>query len=129
MTNKKVAMSDNFLKIARKEIQEELDELHKILSSCRNDTDISSNGNSIEKHLHKIKGLAPMMGQNDVGEIARMNDAILKHIITNGMLAGTYQILVESNQIMKEIFNGISTGNVTEFKNKLRQTFPILFGD
>lgn len=128
MTNKKVAMSDNFLKIARKEIHEELEELHKILSSCSNDTDIFNNGISVEKHLHKIKGLAPMMGQNDVGEIAKMTDTILKHIITNGMLAGTYQILVESNQIMKEIFNGISTVNVAEFKNKLRQSFPELLG-
>ena len=119
-------MSDNFLRIARKEIQEELEGLHKILSSCSNDNDISNNGNSIEKHLHKIKGLAPMMGQNDVGEIAKMTDTILKHIITKGTLVGTYQILVESNYVMKKIFNGTSTVNVTEFKNKLRQTFPDL---
>lgn len=119
-------MSDNFLRIARKEIQEELEGLHKILSSCSNDNDISNNGNSIEKHLHKIKGLAPMMGQNDVGEIAKMTDTILKHIITKGNLIGTCQILVESNCVMKEIFNGTSTVNVTEFKNKLRQTFPDL---
>jgi len=119
-------LSDNFLRIARKEIQEELEGIHKILSSCSNDNDISNNGDSIEKHLHKIKGLAPMMGQNDVGEIAKMVDTILKHIITNGVLAGTYQILVEANQIMKEIFDGNSTVNVTEFKNKLRQTFPDL---
>ena len=126
MTNRKVALSDNFLRIARKEIQEELEGLHKILSSCSNDNDISNNGNSIEKHLHKIKGLAPMMGQNDVGEIAKMTDTILKHIITKGTLVGTYQILVESNYVMKKIFNGTSTVNVTEFKNKLRQTFPDL---
>lgn len=126
MTNRKVALSDNFLRIARKEIQEELEGLHKILSSCSNDNDISNNGNSIEKHLHKIKGLAPMMGQNDVGEIAKMTDTILKHIITKGTLIGTYQIFIESNYVMKEIFNGTSTVNVTEFKNKLRQSFPDL---
>lgn len=126
MTNRKVALSNNFLRIARKEIQEELEGLHKILSSCSNDNDISNNGNSIEKHLHKIKGLAPMMGQNDVGEIAKMTDTILKHIITKGTLIGTCQILVESNDVMKEIFNGTSTVNVTEFKNKLRQSFPDL---
>ena len=119
-------MSDNFLRIARKEIQEELEGLHKILSSCSNDNDISNNGSSIEKHLHKIKGLAPMMGQNDVGEIAKMTDTILKHIITKETLVGTCQILLESNYVMKEIFNGASTVNVTEFKNKLRQTFPDL---
>jgi len=119
-------LSDNFLRIARKEIQEELEGLHKILSSCSNDNDISNNGSSIEKHLHKIKGLAPMMGQNDVGEIAKMTDTILKHIITKETLVGTCQILLESNYVMKEIFNGASTVNVTEFKNKLRQTFPDL---
>lgn len=119
-------MSDKFLRIARKEILEELEGLHKVLSSCSNDNDISNNGNSIEKHLHKIKGLAPMMEQNDVGEIAKMTDTILKHIITKGTLIGTYQIFIESNYVMKEIFNGTSTVNVTEFKNKLRQTFPDL---
>src|SRR5690349_14889821 len=100
-----VKMSDNFLKIARQEIQEELEGLKQILLQCNSDTDISNSGNKIEKHLHKIKGLAPMMGQNDVGEIAKLNDAILKHVIENGMLSGTYQIISESILMMQEIFN------------------------
>ena len=117
-------MSDNFLTIARKEIQEELNALDQILARCGNDTDVSNNAQSIEKHLHKIKGLAPMMGQNDVGEIAKMTDAILKHVITNGVLTGSYQTLVESNLVMKEIFSGSGTNNAIELKNKLRQTYP-----
>ena len=116
-------MSDNFLRIARKEIHEELDALGQILTRCGNDVDISNNAQSIEKHLHKIKGLAPMMGQNDVGEIAKMTDTILKSVIVNGILKGTYQILIESNLVMKEVFIGSDTKNATELKNKLRQAY------
>ncbi|MEX0911610.1 MAG: hypothetical protein WDZ43_05740 [Nitrosopumilaceae archaeon] len=119
-------MSDNFLKIARKEIQEELDGLEQILARCSDDIDISYNAQQIEKHLHKIKGLAPMMDQKDIGDIANMAETLAKYVIANGMLAGAYQILVESNHVMEEIFNGTTTLNVSEFKNKLRQTFPDL---
>ena len=121
-------MSDNFLRIARKEVQEDLDAVDQILTRCCNDMDISDNAQSIEKHLHKIKGLAPMMGQNDVGEIAKMTDTILKHVITNGVLAGSYQTLVESNLVMKEIFSGSGTKNATELKNKLQQTYHDVLG-
>jgi chemotaxis protein histidine kinase CheA len=122
-----VKMSDNFYKIARQEIQEELDGLKQTLSQCKNDIDISNSGNKIEKHLHKIKGLAPMMGQNDVGEIAKLNDTILKHIIENGMLNETYQVISESVHMMQEIFNGTNKKNIDEFKIKICNTFPHIF--
>ena len=120
-------MSDNFHKIARHEIQEELDNLKQILLQCNNDSDIFNNGNKIEKHLHKIKGLAPMMDQNNVGEIAKLNDIILRHIIENGMLSGTYQIINESLQIMQEIFNDNNKKNIDEFKIKIYNTFHHVF--
>lgn len=119
-------MSDNFLKIARKEIQEELDGIQKILSECKNDSDISTNGKNIEKHFHKIKGLAPMMEQNDVGEIAKIMDVILKHVIENGSVVGTYEMLSEANQVMKEIFNATYTKDADEFKKKIQNTFSNL---
>ena len=116
-------MSDDFLKLARKEIQEELDSLKQILSKCHSDPDISTNGKEIERHLHKIKGLAPMMGQKDVGDIAALTDTITKRVIENGSLEGTYKCLSESTQIMNEIFAGSKTKNVEELKNKIKQTF------
>lgn len=116
-------MSDNFLRLARKEIQEELDSLNQILSQCHSDSDISTNGKEIERHLHKIKGLAPMMGQIDVGDIAALTDTITKRVIENGSLEGTYKCLSESTQIMNEIFSGSNTKNAEEFKNKIKQTF------
>ena len=116
-------MSDNFLKIARQEIQAELDSLQQILIQCNDDKDISNNSNKIEKHLHKIKGLAPMMGQNNVGEIAKLNDSIIKYIIENGTQNGTYQSMSESLQIMQEIFNDTNKKDIEEFKNKIRKNF------
>ena len=116
-------MSDNFLKIARQEIQAELDSLQQILIQCNDDKDISNNDNKIEKHLHKIKGLAPMMGQNNVGEIAKLNDSIIMYIIENGTQNGAYQVISESLQIMQEIFNDTNKKDTEEFKNKIRKNF------
>jgi chemotaxis protein histidine kinase CheA len=120
-------MSDNFHKIARQEIQEELNSLKQILLQCNDDNDISNNGNKIEKHLHKIKGLAPMMGQNNVGEIAKLNDAILKYVMDKGSLSGTCQIISESVNMMQEIFDDTNKKNVDEFKTKIRDTFSYIF--
>jgi len=120
-------MSDNFQRIARQEIQEELDSLKQILLQCNNDNDISKYGNKIEKHLHKIKGLAPMMDQNNVGEIAKLNDIILRHVIENGVSSGTFQIISESLYMMQEIFNDTNKKNIDEFKIKIRNTFSHIF--
>lgn len=122
-----VKMSDNFHKIARQEIQEELDNLKQILLQCNNDNDIFNNGDKIERHLHKIKGLAPMMDQNNVGEIAKLNDIILRHVIENGVLSGTYQIISESLQMMQEIFNDTNKKGIDEFKIKIHGTFSHIF--
>ena len=122
-----VKMSDNFNKIARQEIQEELNNLKQILLQCNDDNDISNNVNKIEKHLHKIKGLAPMMGQNNIGEIAKLNGIILRYIIENGMSNGTYQIISESSYLMQEIFNDTNKKNIDEFKIKIRSTFSHIF--
>ena len=118
-----VKMSDNFNKIARQEIQAEFDSLQQILIQCNNDGDISNSANKIEKHLHKIKGLAPMMGQNNVGEIAKMNDSIVLHVIEKGTQSGTCQVIIESVQIMQAIFNDTNKINIEEFKNKIQKTF------
>jgi len=79
-------VSEKFFEVANKEVREDISSIQKILESCKNDEDVASNGNSIEKHLHKIKGLAPMMNQQDVGDIAQSADTIFKHIIANGLL-------------------------------------------
>ena len=116
-------MSDEFLRIAREEINFELDGLKQVLSRCNSDQNIHDKSKLIEKHLHKIKGLAPMMGQNALGELAQISDVVLRHIINNGILEGSYKIVVESVQKMNELFNGQKI-DINDFRNKAREAFP-----
>ncbi|MCJ8307268.1 MAG: hypothetical protein MJK05_09560 [Nitrosopumilus sp.] len=51
-------MSDEFIKLATKEINDAISELQQIMITCQNDSDISSNADEFQKHTHKIKGLA-----------------------------------------------------------------------
>ncbi|NHI03686.1 hypothetical protein DYY67_0756 [Candidatus Nitrosotalea sp. TS] len=81
-------MSDEFLKVARQEIQLELDELERIVLHCDSDEHIFKNSQNIKAHLHKIKGLAPMMGQEKIGELAKTSDSILGYIVSKGPLPG-----------------------------------------
>jgi HPt (histidine-containing phosphotransfer) domain-containing protein len=116
-------LSDDFLKAATKEIQEELDTLQQILGNCNNDIDIFNNGKEIQMHLHKIKGLAPMMGQKDIGEIAKLTDAVVRHVIANGALEETLKNLLESNNVMRAIFCDKYNEDLNEYKEKIKETF------
>ena len=86
-------MSDEFLKVATKEINQELSLINQILDSCKNDSDVSKNSETIEAHMHKIKGLAPMMGKENVGELAKTLDFILKKIVTGQNVPGFFKSL------------------------------------
>ncbi len=119
-------MSDEFTQVATKEINEELAVIEGILNSCKNDEDITNNSIDIEKHLHKIKGLAPMMGQKGVGEIAALNDTLMKKIIGDQIIEGIFEISNESNHLMKNLMNG-STTNITELKTKLKTRYSEFF--
>lgn len=115
-------MSDNFLRVARKEVKEDIEGIEAIIDSCKNDSDISASATRIGKHLHKIKGLAPMMGQNDLGEISQLADKLVKHIITKGPVRDSYQILLESVKTMKQLLNG-DVRNPEALKEKIKQAF------
>ena len=62
-----IIMSDEFIKVSTQEINEEIASIKKILESCKTDSDISKNSQDIEGHIHKIKGLASMMGKPGIG--------------------------------------------------------------
>jgi HPt (histidine-containing phosphotransfer) domain-containing protein len=81
-------MSDEFIRVATQEINEELSGIRTILGSCLNDSDVSKNSQQIEAHMHKIKGLAPMMGKENVGHLAKTLDAILKKIVAGNNVDG-----------------------------------------
>lgn len=89
-------MSDEFLKIATKELIKDLMAISEILGSCKNDDDVSKNSRQIESHMHKIKGLAPMMGKEKVGNLAKSLDAVLKKIVSGQRVEGFLEPLSKS---------------------------------
>ncbi len=119
-------MSDEFTQAATKEINEALAGIEGILNSCKNDEDVTNNSTDIEKHLHKIKGLAPMMGQKGVGEIAALNDTLIKKIIGGQIVQDIFEISNESIHLMKNLMNGSIT-NVAELKTKLKTRYSEFF--
>ena len=88
-------MSDEFLNVATKEINEDLEELKKILAICKNDGSVISNADKLQKHTHKIKGLAPMMGKAHLGEISGSLDSLLKTSLDGGDFEGIFNLLSE----------------------------------
>jgi len=86
-------MSDEFIKVATQEINDDLSGLVTILDTCSNDADVAKNSDKIEKRLHKIKGLAPMMGKDHIGNLATILDSILKKIASGQKVDGFYDPL------------------------------------
>ena len=95
-------MSDEFIEIATKEINEEISELDKILSTCQNDANVFSSADKFQKHTHKIKGLAPMMGKEELGFFAAMLDSILKKMIDDVTIEGIFDVLSDSISSMNQ---------------------------
>ena len=115
-------MSDEFIRVATKEVNDEISAIGGLLESCNDDSDVFKKATLIEKHFHKIKGLTPMMGQEEIGEISSMLDSILKSIIDNNKPDGIYDILSESNIFMKNCMNG-SKQNFHELKQKIKTKY------
>ena len=119
-------MSDEFIKVATQEIKEEIASIKKILHTCTDDSSVIENSNSIEKHIHKIKGLAPMMGKEKIGDIAALNDVLLNHILEGKHLDGIYSILSESNLFMEKSIQNLDI-NSDELKQKIETTYSKFF--
>lgn len=119
---------DEFLRVARKEIQTEIDFLKKALLACVNDEQFYKESRDIEKHMHKIKGLAPMMQEEKVGEIAQVSNIILKHITNHGPLKGSHAIILESVHRMDHLFNADSNIETSDFRKKAIAAYPDITG-
>lgn len=98
-------MSDEFIKVATLEINNELSSISTILDLCQNDVDVSKNSDKIEEHMHKIKGLAPMMGKENIGSLAKTLDSILKKIVSGQKVDGFFDALSISIEQMKITMN------------------------
>ncbi|MFB5630705.1 MAG: hypothetical protein ACE5RN_03865 [Nitrosopumilaceae archaeon] len=99
-------MSDEFLKVATQEINDEIASIKKILKNCKNDSDISKNSLVIEGHIHKIKGLSPMMGKPAIGVLAEITDSLLNHVIEGKNIDGIFSVLIEVSAFMSDSMNG-----------------------
>ena len=122
-----VKMSDEFLRVARQEIKSEIDSLKKILLSCTNDKQLYAESNNIEKHMHKIKGLAPMMMQEKMGEIAKISDLIVKHVSGKGILTGSHVIISDAVKRMSSLLDGDPNIQVDDFRKHVKSTYPGIF--
>ena len=98
-------MSDEFIKLATKEINEEILGIGDILNSCNDDTKIFETSDKLEKHTHKIKGLAPMLGKSSMGSLATVLDDILKQIMAGKTPQGIFDLMTTSHESMAQNMN------------------------
>jgi len=124
--SRRTNLSDNFTEQATKEVNEELEHNSQILKSCQNDEDISNKCPEIEKHLHKIKGLAPMMGQKKIGELASLNDELIKKILEGEKIEGIFETIKQSNKLMKDLMLD-STVEINGLKQTIKTKYAEFF--
>ncbi len=124
--SRRTNLSDEFSEQATKEINEELDHNSQILKSCQNDEDVSNKCPEIEKHLHKIKGLAPMMGQKKIGELASLNDELIKKILEGEKIEGIFETIKQSNKLMKDLMQD-STVEIVGLKQTIKTKYAEFF--
>ena len=112
-------MSDEFIQIATQEINGEISNFETILNSCGNDGDANQNASEFQKYTHKIKGLAPMMGKENLGEMAALLDDMMKRTIDGKTTQGIFDILTESLVYMKKSMNE-PNGDLSSIIGKLK---------
>ena len=101
-------MSEEFLRVAKKELTADIAEIGNLLKDCSSDADVIKKASEIEKRTHKIKGLAPMMNQEEIGQIATLLDRILKK--TGLSNASIYQTLKNAHKFMQDAIGGKASG-------------------
>ena len=119
-------MSEEFLRVAKKEVSDDITEIGNILLSCHTDSDILKNATQIEKHTHKLKGLAPMMGKNEIGNVAATLDALLKMVISERPIPDLFQSIKKSHQFMLDAITD-HEADYASLKNELDKKYSVFF--
>lgn len=117
-------MSDEFFKIARQEIESEINSLQEIFHTCKTDQQFYDRAKDIERHLHKIKGLAPMINEEEIGKIARLGNLVTKHVLDHGVLNGSHDVITDSIQRMHQTFNSKISGRIEDFEKQVKKILP-----
>jgi len=113
-------MSDEFLTVATKEVTDDIDSIENILKLCTNDIDVFQNASKFQKHTHKIKGLAPMMGKESLGDLSSSLDDIFKKIIDGENVNHIFNLMQESITHMKKSMNEADY-DFSQINEKIRQ--------
>ncbi len=113
-------MSDEFITVATEEINDDISNLENILHFCTNNDDVYQNANELQKHTHKIKGLAPMMGKEELGILSSLLDVLLREMIEGKKNEGIFNILSESLFYMKNSMNETNY-DLSQINNKIKQ--------
>ncbi len=108
------------MQVAKKEVSGDISEIGILLKNCHNDDDVLKNAPGIEKHIHKIKGLAPMMGQEQIGQLAALTDKLLKVVLAGRPVPGIYETISNSHFFMHNAINGMSV-DFESLKNKMEK--------
>ena len=98
-------MTDEFLEIATKEINEDLHGLEHFLALCKTDRDVIAVSSKFQKHTHKIKGLAPMMDKKPLGDVSNSLDSLFKKIIDGQDIQGIFTVISEIIPFMISMMN------------------------
>ena len=98
-------MTDEFLKVATKEINEELRGLEHFLALCTTDRDVIAVSSEFQKHTHKIKGLAPMMDKKSLGDVSNSLDSLFKKTIDGKDMHGILTVISEIIPFMISMMN------------------------
>ena len=106
-------MSDEFLRVAKEEVTDDISKIGDLLKNCSGDSDVLKNAADVQKHTHKLKGLAPMMGQSEIGDIAAILDTLLKVTISGMSVQEIFQSMKKSNQFMHDAIRGDKSGYVS----------------
>jgi chemotaxis protein histidine kinase CheA len=96
-------MTDEFLEVATKEINEEILGLKRFLALCKTDRDVIAISSKFQKHTHKIKGLAPMMDKKPLGDVSHSLDSLLKKLADDGDSRGIFDLLSETLPFMTSL--------------------------
>jgi len=117
-------LSEEFLRVAKKEVSDDIAEIGNLLHACSDDSDISKNAAKIKIHTHKLKGLAPMMGQIEIGDVASVLDMLLKLTISGNTPPDLFQSIKKSHQFMLDAINDRESDHAS-LKNELDKKYSV----
>lgn len=101
-------MSDEFFKIGKEELNKDLNDIQNILDQCNDDNDIMKNSGDIQKKIHNIKGLSPMVGFEEIGTFFTNLDNLFKQMIDGKKFEGIFNLVRDSNTEAQKSINGES---------------------